>query len=259
MVVKRPNVVNATTGATRAAEGRWIYGVNAVRRRIEKRPESIKEVGVAKRSGPRVHDLLTLLPARLPVREMDDAALSRLAGTAAHQGIVARTDPFQYGELDAVLSRDPTLLLVVDRMQDPQNFGALLRTAAASGVAAVVIPRDGAVGVTAAVEKAAAGGVNDVPVCQVVNVRRTLDALAEQGFWRIGLVARGGDSLYGIDLPSRLVVVLGGEGGMRPLVAQACDFRVSIPMAVEGIESLNASVAAAVTLFEVMRRRLLDR
>ena len=203
--------------------------------------------------------LIALRPARLPVREVDDAALSRLAGTTAHQGIVARTDPFQYLDLDAVLSRDPTLLLMVDRMQDPQNFGALLRTAAASGVAAVIIPRDGAVGVTPAVEKAAAGGVNDVAVCQIVNLRRTLDSLAERGFWRVGLVTRGGDSLYSVELPSRIVVVLGGEGGIRPLVAQACDFRVSIPMAVEGIESLNASVAAAVTLFELMRRRLLDR
>jgi 23S rRNA (guanosine2251-2'-O)-methyltransferase len=145
-------------------------------------------------------------------------------------------------------------------MQDPQNFGALLRTAAAAGVAAVIIPRDGAVGVTPAVEKAAAGAASDIPICQVVNVRRTLDRLAEEGYWRIGLTPRGSANLYTTgDLPDRLVVLLGGEGGIRPLVAEACDFLISIPMARDGIESLNASVAGAVALFELMRRRLLDR
>ena len=196
----------------------------------------------------------------MPVREVDDVVLTRLAATGAHQGIVARTSRFAYVELAAVLSESPRLLLVVDRMQDPQNFGALLRTAAAAGVAAVIIPRDGAVGVTPAVEKAAAGAANDIPVCQIVNVRRTLDLLAEQGYWRIGLTPRGSTNLYTTtDLPDRLVVILGGEGGIRPLVAEACDFQVSIPMARDEIESLNASAAGAVVLFELMRRRLLDR
>lgn len=256
--MKRPNLVNETTGGRRSSEGRWIYGINAVHRRIEKNPDSIKEVYVAKRGAARVQHLLALLPKRLAARDVDEATLARLTGTTSHQGVAARTEPFRYTDLDAVLSQSPSLLLMIDRMQDPQNFGALLRTAAASGVAGVIIPRDGAVGVTPAVEKAAAGAVNDVPICEIVNVRRTLDTLMEHGFWRVGLVARGGDVLYRVDLPARVVVVLGGEGGMRPLVAQACDFKVSIPMADPGIESLNASVAAAVTLFELMRRRLLD-
>lgn len=256
--MKRPDDVNAGAGGAHGAE-RWIYGINAVRRRIEARPESVREVCVAKRGVPRLKDLLALLPAHVTVRDVDDAALTRLAGTSGHQGVVARAEAFRYADLETVLSTDPNLLLVVDQMQDPQNFGALLRTAAASGVAAVVIPRDGAVGVTPTVEKAAAGAVNDIPVCQIVNVRRTLDTLARRGFWRVGLTPRGGENLYRVDLPGRLVVVLGGEGGIRPLVAAGCDFRVSIPMALDGIESLNASVAAAVTLFELMRRRLLDR
>lgn len=259
MLVKRPQVVNAEAGTTRTVAGRWIYGINAVRRRLEVCPESIQEICVGKRGAPRLKDLLAFLPAHVPVRDVDEATLSRLAGSSGHQGVVARADPFRYLDLEVVLSRDPQLLLVVDQMQDPQNFGALLRTAGAAGVAAVVVPRDGAVGVTPAVEKAAAGAVNDIPVCRIVNVRRGLDSLSRQGFWRVGLLPRGGDNLYTTELPGRLAVVLGGEGGIRPLVADACDFRVSIPMALDGIESLNASVAGAVTLFELMRRRSLDR
>lgn len=257
--MKRPHDVNAGSARGRGTGARWVYGINAVRRRIEVSPDSLHEVCVAKRGAPRVRDLLAALPPRVSVRDVEDAVLARLTGSTAHQGVAARTEPFRYLDLAAVLAPDPALLLVIDQMQDPQNFGALLRTAAACGVAAVIIPRDGAVGVTPAVEKAAAGAVNDVAVCQVVNVRRTLDGLAEQGYWRVGLMPRGGDDLYRKNLPDRLVVVLGGEGGIRPLVAEACDFRVSIPMAGDAIESLNASVAGAVALFELMRRRLLDR
>lgn len=259
MVVKRPKVVNAGARPRYGPTGRWVYGINAVQRRIEVHPESVLEVCVATRERTRLKELLRQLPQHVPVREVDDVVLTRLAASSAHQGIVARTNRFAYVDLEAVLSDNPRLLLMVDRMQDPQNFGALLRTAAAAGVAAVVIPRDGAVGVTPAVEKAAAGAANDIPVCQIVNVRRTLDVLAQQGYWRVGLSPHGSANLYATELPDRLVVLLGGEGGIRPLVAEACDFQVAIPMARAEIESLNASAAGAVVLFELMRRRLLDR
>jgi 23S rRNA (guanosine2251-2'-O)-methyltransferase len=229
-----------------------------VRRRLETHPDSVLEVYVAAHRSPRVEAVIRLVPPRVPVRPVADTELSRLTGSTSHQGIAARTLGFQYQDFAAVPVHAADLLLVVDQMQDPQNFGALLRSAAAARVAAVIIPRDGAVGVTPAVEKAAAGAVNDVAVCQVVNLRRTLETLRQNGFWSVGLVPRGGHNAFATDFPRRVVVVLGGEGGLRPLIAAGCDFRVSIPMA-DGIESLNASVAGAVMLFELRRRLLLDR
>lgn len=256
--MKRSEVVNARASASRSTPSRWVYGINAVRRRLELRPDTVLEVCLANRRSSRLDGVIQLLPHHVPIRDVDEAALSRIAGTTAHQGIAARTTSFQYRDLESLLGQRSDLLLMIDQMQDPQNFGALLRTAAAAGVAGVIIPRDGAVGVTPAAEKAAAGAVHDIAVCQVVNLRRTLDALAAQGFWTVGLIPHGGESLFDVDLPERLVVVLGGEGGIRPLVARSCDFRVSIPMTA-GIESLNASVAGAIVLFELRRRRSLDR
>ncbi len=144
-------------------------------------------------------------------------------------------------------------MVIADRIQDPHNLGALIRTAEAVAVGAVVIPLDGSVAVTAAVEMAAAGATALVPVCRVVNVARSLRLLRKQGYWIVGLVARSGADLYHLDVPERVAMVVGGEAGMRPLVRAQCDFLVSIPM-LGKIESLNASVAAAIALYELRRR-----
>jgi 23S rRNA (guanosine2251-2'-O)-methyltransferase len=184
--------------------------------------------------------------------------IHRLTGSGGHQGIAARTAPFAYANLEAVLEPSPDLVVVLDQLQDPHNFGAVLRTAAAVHAAAVIVPRHGAAGVTPAVEKVAAGAVNDVPVCQVVNVSRTLRQLRRAGFWVVGLAARTGVDVYTLVVPDRVAVVLGGERGLRPLVARGCDVLVSIPMGV-AIESLNASVASAVVLYEFRRQRTVRR
>lgn len=183
----------------------------------------------------------------------DAETLTRLAATRRHQGVVAELGAFPYCELAEVLTSSPRLLIAADQLQDPHNLGALLRTAAAVGIGAVVIPKDGAVGVTPAVEVAAAGAAAVVPVCRVTNLARTLRALRDEGYWIVGMSPRDGVDLYALDPPARIVVVLGGEDGMRPLVAKSCDLRVSIPM-VGRAESLNASVAVAVMVYEVQRR-----
>ena len=183
----------------------------------------------------------------------NEPALTALAGTGRHHGVVAATQPFPYADFRQAISTAPRLLVVADQLQDPHNLGALLRTAEAVGAGAVILPKDGAVPVTSTVEAAAAGAAALVPVCRVTNTVRTLRALKEGGYWSVGLVPKGGLSLYKADLPERLAVVVGGEAGMRPLVECECDFTVSIPM--QGhVGSLNASVAAAVVLFELLRR-----
>jgi 23S rRNA (guanosine2251-2'-O)-methyltransferase len=179
--------------------------------------------------------------------------LHRLTGSDAHQGVAALADPFEYADLAGILAQASAPILVLDQVQDPHNLGALIRTAAAVGMAAVVIPRHGAATVTPAVEKVAAGAINDVPICPAGNLRRCLLDLRELGCWNIALSPRAEQNLFSLDLPPRPVLVLGGETGLRPLVEETCDLHATIPLR-GGVESLNASVAGAVAMYEVARR-----
>ncbi len=197
--------------------------------------------------------------AGVAVQAVGEERLATLAGHGRHLGVVATVPPFPYAELGTVLRATPRLLLVADRIQDPHNLGALIRTAETVGAGAVIIPKDGSVPITPAVEVAAAGATALVPVCRVVNVARTLRTVKEHGYWTLGLVPQGGGDLYGLEPPERAVVVVGGEEGMRVLVREQCDLLISIPM-MGKIGSLNASVAAAVAVYELVRRwRALDR
>ena len=177
-----------------------------------------------------------------------------------HQGVVAEAAPFRYAELDDLLARarassQPPLILALDTLQDPQNFGSLLRTAAAVGAHGAIIPEHRAVGVTPAVAKAAAGATEHLAIAQVTNLARALGTLKTAGLWVVGLDA-GAEKVYvQADLSGPLVVVVGGESrGVRPLVRQTCDFLVCLPMPGQ-IESLNAAVAGSIVLYEVLRQR----
>jgi 23S rRNA (guanosine2251-2'-O)-methyltransferase len=249
MVVKGDWQVNAREGE------RWIHGIHPVEERLRKDPASVRQVLVTASPSPRRADIVALATReRVPVARVDDAELRRRAGSDAHQGVAARLDPYRYAELASLLGGDAPLL-ALDQIHDPQNLGALLRTAAAVCMGGVILPQRGAVGITAAVEKAAAGAVNDIPICRVVNLARALAATSERGYWAVALVPRDAPDIFRLELPEKVVLVLGGERGLRPLVERTCDFRASIP--VPGpVESLNASVAGAVAMYELLRRRL---
>ena len=252
--------VNARRRGRREATTYWAFGVNAVERRLAAQPASIRELALV--SGDHARRAALAAEARrhgIAVRTVDGETLRRLTSSDAHQGIAALVGAFAYADLATVLAADPGPVLILDHLQDPNNFGALVRSAAAAGMAAVVIPRHGAVGVTGAVEKVAAGAVNDVPICQVANLHRTLVDLRDLGYWSIGLTPSGGPSLFDLDLPERPALVLGGETGMRSLVEATCDLRASIPQR-RAVESLNASVAGAIAMYDVCRRlQRLDR
>ncbi|MBX3025371.1 RNA methyltransferase [bacterium] len=249
--------VNARGRRRREATSYWTFGINAVERRLVAQPASVREVCVLRGDHPRRAILERAARGHgIAVRIVEGDTLRRLTGSDAHQGVAALVGPFPYADLDVVLETDPGPVLMLDHLQDPHNFGALVRTAAAAGVAAVVIPRDRAAGVTGAVEKVAAGAVNDVPICQVANLHRALVDLREVGYWSIALTPIGGTSIFDLELPDRPVLVLGGETGLHPLVETSCDLRASIPQRA-GVESLNASVAGAVAMYDVSRR--LDR
>ena len=252
--MNRRRVVNARSGERRAERARWLYGVNAVLRRLETQPASIREVHLLGGHAPRRAELGALAQrAGIPVREADAGSLRQLTGSDAHQGVAALAAPFHYADLAEILTDSSGPVLVLDQIQDPQNLGALIRTAAAVGMAAVVVPRHGAAPISAAVEKVAAGAVNDVPICETGNLHRCLLDLRELGYWSIALSAAADQNLFNLDVPERPALVLGGETGLRPLVEQTCDFHAAIPLRA-GVESLNASVAGAIAMYEVSRR-----
>ena len=193
------------------------------------------------------------IAAGVPTQAVEQHELASLAGTTRHHGIVASVRPFAYVPLEAVVAQRPDLLLLADHIQDPHNLGAVIRTALAAGVGAVIVPKDGSVAVTATVEAAAAGATAVLPICRVTNTARTLRELKANEYWVAGLAPREGTPLFRFAPPKPLTIVLGGEEGMRRLVAQQCQVLVSIPM-FGPIESLNASVAVALALYHVRRQ-----
>lgn len=185
-------------------------------------------------------------------RQLDDMAFN-------HQGVVAEAAPYAYASLEDVIeaakASPSPLVLVLDVLQDPQNLGSLLRTAAAVGAQGVVIPEHRAVGVTPAVVKASAGAIERLKIAQVTNLSRAIDALKEVGIWAVGLDASAESTYDKADLNRPLALVVGGEGkGLRPLVRQHCDLVISLPMP-GAIESLNAAVAGSIVLYEALRQR----
>lgn len=260
MLVKGQRDVNARRRGRRDGATYWAFGINAVERRLEVAPASVRELALQAGDHPRRVAMERAARAHgIAVRAVDAETLRRLTWSDGHQGVAALVGAFTYASLDEVIQADPGPLLLLDHLQDPQNLGALVRSAAAAGMAAVVIPRDRATGVTGAVEKVAAGAVVDVPICQVPNLHRALLDLREAGYWNIGLSPRGGTSIFELDLPPRPALVLGGESGLGPLVESTCDLQASIPQRA-AVESLNASVAGAIAMYDVCRRlQRLDR
>ncbi|KAB1940609.1 23S rRNA (guanosine(2251)-2'-O)-methyltransferase RlmB [Micromonospora sp. ALFpr18c] len=195
--------------------------------------------------------------------EISRAELDRMTGGVLHQGVGLQVPPFAYQPFEdmvaAALEQQAPLLVALDGVTDPRNLGAVIRSAAAFGAQGVFVPERRAAGITATAWRTSAGAAARVPVAQVTNLTRSLKACRDAGFMVVGLDADGDTDLYDLEAAvGPLVVVVGSEGrGLSRLVGETCDLTVSIPMISE-VESLNASVAAAVTLAEVARRRAVD-
>ena len=195
------------------------------------------------------------------VVDADRRKLDRMSVTHAHQGVIALCAVREYASVDDILSaaRDKgenPLIVVCDELSDPHNLGAVIRTACCAGAHGVIIPKRRSAGLTAVVAKTSAGAVSHIPVARVPNITALLNELKEQGVWIFGTAMNGTTSLYEADLKGPAAIVIGSEGsGMSRLVTQACDFTVRIPM--KGtLDSLNASAAAAILLYEAVRQRL---
>jgi 23S rRNA (guanosine2251-2'-O)-methyltransferase len=204
--------------------------------------------------GPRLQEIVELARhASVAVRFEPRSALDRLAGTPAHQGVVALGAARKYVDLDVVAGTG--MLVILDGVEDPHNLGAIVRTAHAAGAAGIVIPERRAAGLTDVAAKAAAGALEHLPVARVTNVNRTLEELKRRGYWIYGLDERGAESCGRIDYAAPAAFVLGGEGkGLHEQVRAHCDVLVRIPMSGK-IASLNVSVAAGVVLFDWKRRK----
>ena len=195
------------------------------------------------------------------VVDADRRKLDRMSVTHAHQGVIAVAAVREYASVDDILAAardkgEPPLIVVCDELSDPHNLGAVIRTACCAGAHGVIIPKRRSAGLTAVVAKTSAGAVSHIPVARVPNITALLEELKRSGIWVFGAAPRGDTSLYQADLKGPAAIVIGSEGsGMSRLVAQACDFTVRIPMKSE-LESLNASAAAAVLLYEAVRQRL---
>lgn len=240
----------------------FVYGLHAINAVLERSPERVLELWIAQpRHTTRLGELRERAErAGVRIQSVPGEALAKLVGEVAHQGAVAAVRPPKaWGEHDLAEALSQTLedplLLILDGVTDPHNLGACVRTAAAAGAHAVLIPKDRAAAVDGVVRKVAAGAAEFVPVVSVTNLARTIDMLKERGIWVVGTDGAAPQSLFTADLKRPLAVVLGAEGdGMRRLTREHCDFLVSIPLSGQ-VESLNVSVAAGVALFEARRQR----
>lgn len=238
-----------------------IYGVNPVREVIKREGEKIKEIIIAAgRKGTIIQNILILASEkRIPVVFKDRCHLDSAAGCHTHQGVVAFCESFTYAHIDELIDKQPddhnTTILILDELTDPQNLGALIRTAHCLGVKGVIIPENRSVSVNATVIKASAGAAHWIPIVKEVNLTRAIEYLKEHGFWIYGTDTENGTQLEKFEDCGPIALVLGSEGrGLRPLVKKQCDFMLSIPMAGK-IGSLNVSVAAGIILYEIFRKR----
>jgi 23S rRNA (guanosine2251-2'-O)-methyltransferase len=238
-----------------------IFGLHAVRVMLERHPERVQRLRLAeRRDDPRMRAILELAARhRRPVERLDARALRQLLGDVAHQGVAADITPLPPWDearlLAALEGAVAPLLLALDGVQDPHNLGACLRTADASGVLAVIVPRDRAAQLTPTVRKVAAGAAETTPVAAVTNLVRTLKLLKDAGLWVVGADAAADRPAHEVDLKGPVVLVLGAEGaGLRHLTRQNCDYLVRLPQ-LGAVESLNVSVAAGMLLYEALRQR----
>jgi len=235
-----------------------LYGFHVVEQALKAVRPLERILVVRGRSGRRLAELLAAARGReVPIRFVSREEADRLAGTRAHQGVLAVSGAKAYIDLEELLrsARQPALFVLLDGVEDPHNLGAIVRTAYCAGADGLILPARRAVGVTAAVAKASAGAVEHLPIARVTNLVRAMARLKQNGCWLIGLDERAPLTFTEVDLSLPCGLVFGGEGrGLHQLVREKCDFLASIPT-YGAITSLNVSVAAAVVLYEAVRQR----
>jgi 23S rRNA (guanosine2251-2'-O)-methyltransferase len=239
-----------------------LYGIHPVLEALKKRPKAFHRLFLSHEKGREDyrHIVSIAKASRIPTTSLPPKELSQLCGSEQHQGVVAEVEPIPLLAIEELVALwkkqdEKALFLILDSIQDPQNFGSLIRSAYCCGATGIIFPKDRAATVTGAVAKTSSGAIEHIPLCRVVNIAATLEQLKKAGVWIVGTAPETKTSLYEFDFNLDVAVIIGAEGkGMRHLVTSKCDFCISIPMKGE-LDSLNASVAGAVVLFEIMRQR----
>jgi 23S rRNA (guanosine2251-2'-O)-methyltransferase len=238
-----------------------LYGIHPVLEALKRRPRAVKSVHLARQGSDSSLNQISEIAMQhaVDLRSVTQQELQRITGSTQHQGVAAQTEPFPLHDIEDVIARarrkhERCFVLVLDCVQDPQNTGSLIRSAVCCGVQALVFPKDRSASLTPAVAKASAGAIEHISLCRVTNIAATLETLRKQDIWVAGTVPESGQSIYEFDFKRDLALVVGSEGrGMRRLVREKCDVLLSIPMP-GNFESLNASIAGAVVMFEALRQ-----
>jgi 23S rRNA (guanosine2251-2'-O)-methyltransferase len=240
-----------------------IYGINPLAEALRMEPCRLVKIAVVNAKGmtkETLHSILNLAGTKnIPVTFKEKREIDKLTGNGSHQGVVGFYPSFAYADLDQIMmNRHPAslyhLILLLDGITDPQNLGAMIRTAHCHGANGVMIPEHRTATVTAAVIKASAGAALLTPVVRVANLSRAMADLKKKGFWIYGADTHAGQTIHDVTYQGDIGLVMGSEGrGMRPLIRKQCDFLVSIPMRGK-IDSLNVSVATGIILNDIVRK-----
>ena len=243
-------------------QSEYIYGRRAVLEALRSSAERMNKLFIAQGAhGEAIGEIWDLAKrSRVVTKVLPKRGLERYAPGASHQGVVASMAPVSYADADDLMQpyRDgrPALVVLLDGITDPQNLGAILRTAEAVGATGVMIPRHRSASLTSVVAKHSAGASQFIPVARVPNIAPVIETLKENGLQVVGAAGEAEATIYEVDLTQPVAVVIGSEGtGLRPLVQKKCDLLARIPM-MGKISSLNANAAAAVVLYEALRQRL---
>lgn len=229
----------------------YIFGKN-VAKEVLKENTKIKKVIVAKNfSDEEIMKQLKI--KKIFIEYLPSFELDRLVD-GNHQGIILSVPDYEYCDIDELLVKEDPFLVILDHLEDPHNFGAIIRTCEAAGVDGIIIPKNRSVEVNSTVMKTSTGALNHMKICQVTNLKSTMDYLKKQGFWIVGTDMEG-TSYTDIDYKGKIALVTGSEGfGMSRLVKENCDFIATIPMYGK-VNSLNASVATAIVVYEALKQR----
>lgn len=229
----------------------YIYGKNSVIEACKKK-ENIKRIFIASNFHEQeILDMLSTL--HVPMKIYDKRKLDTIVN-GNHQGIVLEVPDYQYTPLNEIISEENAVVVILDHLEDPHNFGAIIRTCEAAGVSGIIIPKNRSVEVNETVVRVSVGAINNVKIASVTNLVQTINEMKKEGFWIVG-TDMNGTNYSEIDYRGKIAIVIGNEGsGMSHLVEENCDFIASIPMQGK-INSLNASVAAGIIIFEAMRLR----
>ncbi|QGU00758.1 23S rRNA (guanosine(2251)-2'-O)-methyltransferase [Candidatus Syntrophocurvum alkaliphilum] len=237
-----------------------IAGVNSIMEAI-KGGRKIHKIYIQNgRAGKKIEDLINLAQKRgIYIQTVEKQRLDQMYTITNHQGVVAQVENYEYSEIEEVLEKaalkgEKPFIIILDSIEDPQNLGSIIRTAECAGVHGIVIPRHNSAEVTSAVSKASSGAVEHIHIVREKNLVNIIKYLKEQGMWIIGADMSASDNFFQTDIPTPATIVIGSEGkGIRRLIKENCDMLVKIPMKGK-INSLNASIAAALLVFEVVRQ-----